>query len=371
MADGDAGREAQHVVIEVGNTLRVGIGGEVAPTAVGPAQAAYVPGGEVLGFPSECQSGAEVVGVLPTGLASFALSTNNEYNLSKLLSVLVGRTLQEHGGERRPLVTTCLVPFYSTLKFREQVAELCFDVLDSSATYIIPTPACAAFSVGMTSAMVIDCGARTTSVCPVNSGEVRQIPIKYTRFAGNALTEIVMQGARNKLSPPPPSHSTPSAKNWWCFEEAERVKEKGCYIPVGVLPDGLPCHLPEDVATAPHRLLGEGQFEDSVPSLLHSVITRNDDDTTDYTSLLQTGLVVCGGTSLTRGFLPALDQALLDTFPSYSIQTPIAHTDPSERLCASWIGGSIVTQTVTSELYITRKEYAEEGRKVVQRKCPV
>nr|CAD2181945.1 unnamed protein product [Meloidogyne enterolobii] len=86
---------------------------------------------------------------------------------------------------------------------------------------------------------------------------------------------------------------------------------------------------------------------------------------------LYSNLMVTGGNSLIMGFTDRLNHDLAQKcLSTQKIRVSSAPTT-AERRFGAWIGGSIVSSLGTfQQLWISKGEYEESGRQIVERKCP-
>lgn len=77
-------------------------------------------------------------------------------------------------------------------------------------------------------------------------------------------------------------------------------------------------------------------------------------------------LIVTGGVSLLRGFIPRLQQEVLEAFgPGVKI---LARSDPKERRFSAWKGGRLLSEMSSMQKYlVTREEYDESGPSVANK----
>lgn len=74
-------------------------------------------------------------------------------------------------------------PAYSLPAQREKMAELLFETLGAPAVYLARAPVLAAFSMGRSSAVVVDIGASATRTTPVHDGYVLTSEAPRARLA--------------------------------------------------------------------------------------------------------------------------------------------------------------------------------------------
>ncbi|KAJ9457780.1 actin [Diplonema papillatum] len=375
------GERLPQLVIEFGNTIRVGVGGEAAPDVHRSSAVGVGPDDALLELSAESLQDVPVEHLMPDSHLDYTLKESDELRLAAVLSECKDRLPSLRRVER--FSTTAIVPFYASDRFREQVLDICAGSLASTATFLIAAPAATVYACGMTSGLVVDCATKITSACPVSRGVARRSVSQLGRIGGDSVTQAILAaiGEENLLKSAA-GVASPTAREWCVHELADRVKQMYCYVPTDgelpaqgqqiFLPDGTAITLTPEQLTAPSYLVGMSSLG-SVPQLLRSTVNSCLQEVSldiDANSLLSDALIIMGGVSLTRGFIPRLNRALVDMFPSHSIQTPIAHFDPSERRIVPWIGGSLVAQYLPPELWITQEEYQEEGRRIVHKKCP-
>ena len=353
------------LVIEIGETIRIGRGGEPSPDICIPAQ-------------------YDGRGLLPNSHGGYTLTSENEKYLSLLLLSAVKRIVgYEHEEYRLIQKTLCmlLIANYASEIFREQVARIVFQSLMCEGLFILSCPIGSAYSLGMTSAIVVDCGSKGTCVTPIFNGLTARLenchisPVGGECFTDTVRDYISDERMMGNIEVPYESRSN------WIKNQAEKIKEKHCYVPIGIpnnekqndeviyLPDGQQFSLPYETVTCPGYLT-DATLEGSVPHLMRSLVNNAIDEHQDPTPLLSDSVIVTGGVSLTRGLLPTLHKSLADAFPTHRIQKPVSHSSNEERRYSPWVGGSITSMFLPSELWVNRSEYGEEGRRVIHRKCP-
>eukprot|EP01063_Lacrimia_lanifica_P011471 TRINITY_DN18244_c0_g1_i1.p1 TRINITY_DN18244_c0_g1~~TRINITY_DN18244_c0_g1_i1.p1 ORF type:complete len:383 (+),score=93.67 TRINITY_DN18244_c0_g1_i1:97-1245(+) len=380
-----AGGEGCVVVVEVGETVRVGVSGQVHPEVCIPA---YTAGGRPLD--AGCGHTEVVRSILPMG-ADWAFSdTGSARGLGTAI-----QTAASQLGAADPLKTPSagalvVVPYYASSRVREQLASMCFGQLGVDSCYIITSPVAALASVGMSTGLHLDCGARDVTLCNVTDGVMRPRLSQLGRVAGARLTEVVADALGNAAlrkvwaaGGQGREEAKDGVHGYHLLKVAEAMKEEFCYVPEGAaddgrpavalgLPDGSEVTLSRETLRTPGYLF-DPELHGSIPQIFRSVFAACCSDqryTADPAQLLDSGVVVTGGVTLTRGFIPRLHTCLRETFPSHRLQVPVAHHTPLERRAAPWIGGSIAATYLPPDLWVTREEFEEEGRRIVEQKCP-
>jgi len=113
---------------------------------------------------------------------------------------------------------------------------------------------------------------------------------------------------------------------------------------------------------------GEDEYL-SLPTMVYNSMSKCDPD---IRRELSNSMIVTGGTSLIPNFSERLQKELSDKGApqAYKIKL-LATSTPIERKFSVWIGGSILASLGTfQQLWISKAEYEEHGRLIVERKCP-
>jgi len=84
---------------------------------------------------------------------------------------------------------------------------------------------------------------------------------------------------------------------------------------------------------------------------------------------LYNGIIVTGGTTLIPGIIDRLQKELNELLTSkYKL---IAPSFAAERKFSTWIGGSILASLGSfQQMWMSKAEYEEHGRSLVEKKCP-
>ncbi|KAG2429213.1 hypothetical protein HXX76_010983 [Chlamydomonas incerta] len=164
--------------------------------------------------------------------------------------------------------------------------------------------------------------------------------------------------------------------------EARFFEAEGVSVPTMVyeLPDGQELYLgPERFRMAElfyQPLAFAGNFNGlsmppdvrSVPEVVLDTINKCD---VDLRKDMYSGAILTGGTSLIHGFRERLEKELGDLVPSQAKVKVVAATNQVERRFSTWIGGSILSSLGSfQQLWMSKKEYAEHGAPLINRKCP-
>lgn len=81
-------------------------------------------------------------------------------------------------------------------------------------------------------------------------------------------------------------------------------------------------------------------------------------------------LIVCGGTTLMQGFTERLNRELTTLAPLQKLKI-IASNNSIEKSFSVWLGGSILGSLGSfQQMWVSKEEFGEYGRNIVERKCP-
>uniref|UniRef100_A0A914XRE9 Uncharacterized protein n=1 Tax=Plectus sambesii TaxID=2011161 RepID=A0A914XRE9_9BILA len=91
----------------------------------------------------------------------------------------------------------------------------------------------------------------------------------------------------------------------------------------------------------------------------------------DIRASLYSGLIVTGGNSLMQGFVERLNHDLVYKCPPSCKLRITAAPTPLERRYGAWIGGSILASLGSfQQMWVSRLDYDEVGKSIVEKKCP-
>jgi len=290
-----------------------------------------------------------------------------------------------------------------------------FEKYEVPALFVSKNAVLSCFASGKSSGLVIDCGAGTTSVTPVHDGYALQKCIAKSGICGNLLIDEYLKildqrgvgikphyliGSKNEirlgefevvLKDLP--NTTESYRLYEVQHVVRDIKECVCRVADSAfdedtnsnmpamqyeLPDGHTIDLGTDRFKIPELMFNpmslnkkEGNEEEYIglPQMVFNSAARAD---ADIRRELFSSIVLTGGNSLIPQLSERLLKELLERAPPqmYKVKILAANT-PIERKFSVWIGGSILGSLGTfQQMWISKQEYEEHGRVVVERKCP-
>ncbi|KAH9892082.1 Actin/actin-like protein [Xylariomycetidae sp. FL2044] len=307
-------------------------------------------------------------------------------------------------------------------KAREKAIEIAMENWGCPAFWLSRTAVCAAFAAGKASALVVDVGGANTSVTAVHDGMILKRSIQKSPVAGlwlssqtralwetsdpkvDILPHFMIQGKQpvDALAPAQaklhkfPFEIDPSFRSY----EDERLLTEFKESVVEIYRHGKLMNNPqadESIKTAPGRVfempdgsnrmwreqrfrVSEGMWDETaalptpeginksqtIPELIKASLNAVD---VDLRPNLLGNIVVTGGTSLLNGFNDRLNNELMNMYPGTRIKLHAAGLT-TERRFGAWIGGSILASLGTfHQMWISRKEYEENGAGIVEKRC--
>ncbi|RDA88810.1 hypothetical protein CP532_5404 [Ophiocordyceps camponoti-leonardi (nom. inval.)] len=313
---------------------------------------------------------------------------------------------------------------WNTPKAREKAIEIIMENWGCPAFWISRTPVLAAFAAGKATALVVDVGGANTSVTAIHDGMVLKRSIQKSPVGGLWLSSQVRslwETSEPKVNLVPTymvENKTPvdagmppqfRLRNWpftindsfRAYEEERVVTEfKESVVEVWRGPGRYSVPGNEDyVRSQPGRVfempdgynqmwreqrfrVTEGMWDETagypvpeserltkaqtIPELIRATLSAVD---VDLRGNLLANVVVTGSTSLINGFNDRLNNELTAMYPGLKVKLHAAGLS-TERRFGAWIGGSILASLGTfHQMWISRKEYEENGPTVVEKRC--
>ncbi|KAI0881458.1 Actin/actin-like protein [Annulohypoxylon maeteangense] len=305
-------------------------------------------------------------------------------------------------------------------KSREKAIEIAMENWGCPAFWLSRTPVCAAFAAGKASALVLDVGGANTSVTAVHDGMILKRSIQKSPIGGMWLSQQVRHLWENsdpKIDVIPSymiENKTPVDagaaaqatlrkfgfdlhQSFRTYEEERLLTEfKESVVEVWRGP-GKFLNNEELSKTQPGRVfempngsnqmwreqryrVSEGMWDEAaalptgetvtkaqtIPELIKAAVNAVD---VDLRPNLLGNIVVTGGSSLLNGFNDRLNQELSIMYPGMKVKIHAAGLT-TERRFGAWIGGSILASLGTfHQMWISRKEYEENGVGIVDKRC--
>ncbi|ROT43599.1 Actin/actin-like protein [Sodiomyces alkalinus F11] len=333
---------------------------------------------------------------------------------------------QEKSLQENPLLMT-EAPWNST-KSREKAIEVIMEHWGCPAFWLSRTSVLSAFAAGKPSALVVDVGGANTSVSAIHDGMCLKRSIQKSPIGGLWLSSQIrsmwdssepridlvptfMVENKSPVDAGAPAQyklrnfGYPINDSFRHYEEERVITEfKESVVEVWRGPGKLLNPQNEELARSqPGRVfefpnganqmwrdqryrVSEGMWDEAaalptppsgaggseegkvqtIPELIRSALNGVD---VDLRPNLLGNIVVTGSTSLLNGFNDRLNNELMTMYPGSKIKIHAAGLT-SERRFGAWIGGSILASLGTfHQMWISRKEYEENGVNIVEKRC--
>lgn len=297
---------------------------------------------------------------------------------------------------------------------REKICELLFEKFLVPSVSFIKTSALGAFATGRTSALTVDVGHSVVTSCAVQDGFFLRNTIAKSDFAGNDLSQAlldILNKKRENLNLYPEclmnknnivneSSFHQTYKSYHVLETTRRIKEALCYVS-NVSPFDKPIvssNIDNDIAENKNAksyklpdgttIVLSGTELSSVPEMLFttptfgSLYSRVEPlskliyksvqycKNLDFGRSLWSNVVLIGGSSVYDGMTERLANELAPlTAQSLPVKV-IPAGKPSHRKNAAWLGGSILGSLPENDLKMSKEEFLEHGAKYINECCP-
>ncbi|EDR22351.1 actin, putative [Entamoeba dispar SAW760] len=238
--------------------------------------------------------------------------------------------------------------------------ELLFEHFGINKIYSSPSPVLVALSYGQTNGLVLECGNISCWCSVVFSGYVLENSITQLNCAGNFLSQQILNRIEREsigVIPSPPEHSSPSYINLARDLFIDQLKE-------------TPNTFNQfDINSYCRELLFPLTIDENNIGVDNTVLKSLMKCDYDVIMEVSNRLILAGGTSL----VPNLGENVTDTmhsyFPSFSCEVIKGQTPTLQRY-AAWRGGAMIANTRSIQnIWVTKKDYEENGIGIVDRKC--
>lgn len=311
-------------------------------------------------------------------------------------------------------------PSFNPEACREKMLEIMFEKYKVPAVFISKNAVLSAFSCGRSTAVVLDSGGGTTCVAPVHEGYVLQKAVVRSPMCGENITDYLLSVLESKGVTVRPGYSLnkkvnkdgsilkvsdasgieltrDSYKKYMQKVTVNDIKETVCrasethfdqsantQMPFAQyeLPDGKMIDVGAERFKACELLFNPSLLEPercgifgvksaSELQAVHDCITEAVGKCdADIKKDLYQSVIVTGGNTLFPQFKERLERDLTESVSLMKVKiiSPMAST---ERRFSVWIGGSILASLGSfQQMWISKKQWSEEGSKIVHTQCP-
>ncbi|XP_009999322.1 PREDICTED: actin-like protein 7B [Chaetura pelagica] len=264
------------------------------------------------------------------------------------------------------------VPPLRSITDKEKYAEVIFERFHVPAIHLAYQPHLSMYSYGKTSALVVESGHGVSHVVPIDEGYISYSVIRRADYAGLDITRCLME-------------SLNESGNMFTEHELniiQDLKEKCCYTSLDLeqdlslplekqqmdyeLPDGRLLTVGKERFLCAETLFRPTLFGSEQPGLLELIVSSLKKCDAYLNKKMMANILLCGGSTMMKGFADRFQMELARLFPSDNITTTVS----PQRKSSVWIGGSILASLNSSQdLWVNRSEYEEHGPSCIFKKC--
>ena len=265
---------------------------------------------------------------------------------------------------------------FITRKDREKMLEMMFETFNCASTYLVAQSVLAAYSVGKSTGISIDCGHTSLNFAPIYEGFLQRHCVQHIPIAVKDINDFLInllikngQVIDSKMQ----KQSIIKAKESFCFlrhdNEDEIEKKKEEETKEWELPDKKKITINKERFQATEVIFDPKQFGYDYPNFQELFKKTVKGIDSDLREIMLANIIFNGGTTLIKGFKSRVTQEIEQAGQDYEFKKKV-HTYPEAQFMA-WLGGSILTSLTNFEnLWITKAEYKEEGKAtIVHKKC--
>lgn len=332
----------------------------------------------------------------------------DDWNLyENVLQYVLGKHLKCDASKHPILITE---PVTNTKHKREKLCEIVFEKLNAPGFYLARNGVLSAFANNRTSGLILDCGTYHTTAIPIHDGYVLNKAVAQSPIGGDFIISKCKQLLEDQLNielvpyyvvkskeatkPGEPAKFMKREFND-LTESYKRfmVRETLTDYVLNVLQVSDSTYNESEISALPRISyefpsgyntdfgeerfrIAEALFNPSIlkgmqPNNMLSVVNLITNSINMCDAELRasffSNIMVVGGNSLLTGFV----ERLTSEFNHLNYKTKItAPSTGAERRFSSWIGGSILGSLGTfHQMWISKQEYEESGRYIVDKKC--
>jgi len=265
---------------------------------------------------------------------------------------------------------------FDTKHNHETMTQIMFEEQCVLALYVANPSVLPLYSTGHKTGIVIDVGGGSCHTVPVHEGLAISDAISHFECGGNDIDNLLMRMLNERGYSIRDSFSNCKA--------IHKMKEKLCYVAFDFdsemkrvcsmmekkyeMSDGQTIIVGDELFRCPECLFQPNLFGIDGIGVHEMILNSIMECDCDIQEEMFSKIVVCGGSTLFRGFVERLEKEITSISP---LSTEINIITPSERQYSSWIGGSIIGSLPTfPNLCISQDDYDEYGPTVFHHMCP-
>ncbi|XP_004482790.1 actin-like protein 9 [Dasypus novemcinctus] len=265
-------------------------------------------------------------------------------------------------------------PPFSPSTNREKLVEVAFESLHSPAMYVASQSVLSVYAHGRVSGLVVDTGHGVTYTVPVFQGYNLPHATERLDLAGTHLTAFLAEMLRGSglLLGHQDLDTVESIKHRYCYVASDFLKAQTQpeqeRRQILKLPDGRTVTLGKELFQCPELLFRPPEIPGltpvGVPTMTKQCLQKVPGEVRRDVA---GNVLLCGGSSLFRGFESRFRAELLRSLPPK--EHVVVAAQPTRNFSV-WIGGSILASLrAFQSCWVRREQYEEQGPHIVYRKC--
>lgn len=258
---------------------------------------------------------------------------------------------------------------------REKMTQIMFEKFNVQGLFICIRPILSMYSLGKTSALVLESGDDVTQIVPINEGYYFPYSITKSNLGGKLVTNFLM----DKLKENNDEILYNEIK-----KNAKIIKEKLCRVSLNYeeeinnsnineikykLPDGKEVNLNKELFICPELLFQPNLIGKEIPGIPMQMYNSIMKCETDLRKELYSNMILAGGNTLLNDFHERIHQEMECLAPS-SLLPKLKVIAQNERKYTAWIGGALFAGLqIFQTNWVTHSEYQDAGPQIIHRKC--
>ena len=255
-------------------------------------------------------------------------------------------------------------------KYREKSIEILFELFNFEGVYLASKSLLSLYATGRTSGCVVDSGYGASFAVPIYEGYASPQTIQHLDLGGRHLDDYLNKILFEKgyeFTTPLELELISEIKEKLCVLRADnKYKPREVDFKVHPLPDDSVVRLSTERYDIPEAIFDPkkiGLEQDGLHEIVFKSILKTN---SDIRKEMFSNIILAGGNTLFENFQTRMKNEILELAP---VKTPIDVVATKERQYSSWIGGRVIGNMETFQfLCISRKEYEENGAKIVNDK---
>jgi actin len=254
------------------------------------------------------------------------------------------------------------------VKYRERTLETLFELYNLEGIYLASKSLLSLYATGRTTGCVVDCGYGSSYTVPIYEGYTSPNTIQELEMGGRHLDDYLNKILFEKgyeFTTPLEMELLAKIKETLC-EVKKDSRDESIEPKTYFLPDDSVVRLHYERHWIPEVIFDPSKIDINKPGLHKCCFKSIMKSITDIRPEMFGNIVLAGGNTLFPNFKERLENEIRLQAP---LKTEVKIDDAKHRMFSSWIGGSIIGNMDTFQyLCITRKEYEEQGVRIVHNK---